>query len=461
MPMTIEARAVNPELGTTGGPRSSAGSPCEHRPLRHRRRADKYALHASKEGTAKLELLRGIVDQTLSEGRSLDEAVAKFSRPTRNRPSDPVRGKAAHEHETAEGVAPRRAHPPVEPRPRPSVDAAGAAVPTSTRAAPSPPSPAHRAAPALRPARPPRADGGSRSRGGPRGPPGARVRPVLRKDVDLFQIGPGLGLASGGEDVFVPRPGRIRVDQVLRSGSERAGSLELRPQCPPECRERGRDAPALPTPTSLDVQVPPGRRARTGPGGVPKRGSDNSDDQGQIEPDAYSFEDQQWVDGCTPVLFAWPMHWPMPDPAAPDWRSRLAWMIFDRSASFSTRRALLEQLGVPWPWWGSTPSMRFLPAPLRRPAAVVRLGERLAAALLPRGTRDAPALAGPAPALLRAPRLLHAPADRRRHRPSVLRFLPPMAPCPRTPLILRLTRRFFPSGFSLDAAPFPWSSSTQ
>jgi hypothetical protein len=41
---------------------------------------DRYALHASKEGPAKLELLRSIVDQTLKEGRPLDEAVARFKK---------------------------------------------------------------------------------------------------------------------------------------------------------------------------------------------------------------------------------------------------------------------------------------------------------------------------------------------------------------------------------------------
>ncbi|QRN93109.1 hypothetical protein JRI60_28315 [Archangium violaceum] len=165
----------------------------------------------------------------------------------------------------------------------------------------------------------------------------SRVDGSTGKPIHLFQIGPGLGLTHSGENVVIPRPTHIRVDKVpvfwLPEGQDPPSvdlSILLSGEGEAETHE-GLDAAVLvlvPVVSRMEDPTPP-------------------DAQGQVEPDAYSFEDSHWVDGCVPVLFAWPRHWDKIERGF-QWRNRLAWTIFKQELERQHPKcAPWEYLGLP------------------------------------------------------------------------------------------------------------------
>lgn len=71
-------------------------------------------------------------------------------------------------------------------------------------------------------------------------------------------------------------------------------------------------------------------------------------DSCQTDPDQYAFEDWQLVDGCRLVFYAWPQDFlALPD-AGPDWRSRVAYAIYEREAGMAAGELFpWEKFGVP------------------------------------------------------------------------------------------------------------------
>ncbi|WP_257446365.1 hypothetical protein [Archangium lipolyticum] len=270
------------------------------------------------------------------------------------------------------------------------------------------------------------------------------------KFVYLFQIGPGLGLTHSGENVVIPRPTRIRVDQVpafwLKEGQNPASfdlSILLSERTVAETH-KGLEAAVL-------VLVP-----------VVSRMEDPTvpDAQGQVDPDAYSFEDSHWVDGCIPVLFAWPEHWGKLERDL-RFRNRLAWAIFEQElARQHPRCAPWEHLGVPIALLGFNP-----PDVIEAPAvplfvdraAVVRAGGA------PRSRT--PFIEKHGTPLLWQSRIQqfseHLAAFTISELTSGLAlksfaFLPPVGALPKEAFNpFTWSPRFFPASFVLDAAPVP------
>ncbi|PTL85204.1 hypothetical protein [Vitiosangium sp. GDMCC 1.1324] len=270
-----------------------------------------------------------------------------------------------------------------------------------------------------------------------------RYDELEKRNVHLFQIGAGLGLTASGEDVLLPRITRVRVDQVpafwLEEGQEPSSfDISILSNSDVAATHKGLRAAVL-------VLVP-----------VVSRKDDPSD---STDPDAYSIEDQRWVDGCTPVLFAWPGGWPMPDPEALDWRNRLAWTLFEaeRQRPHQTY-APWEEVGVPLALIGFSPPAHILDlaTPLFADrASVVRAGGA------PR-TRP-PLLEAHGNPLLWQARIQqfseHLASIPPQQLITSVRFfarLPPVGVLPKRAVdLFEWKHRYFPASFIIDAAPVP------
>ncbi|HEX5745272.1 MAG TPA: hypothetical protein VFZ09_03450 [Archangium sp.] len=270
-----------------------------------------------------------------------------------------------------------------------------------------------------------------------------RYDELEKRDVHFFQLGSGLGLTASGEDVLLPRITRVRVDQVpafwLDEGQDPSSfDISILSNSDVAATHKGLRAAVL-------VLVP-----------VVSRKDDPSD---PTDPEAYSFEDQRWVDGCAPVLFAWPRGWHMPDPEALDWRNRLAWTLFEaeRQRPHQTY-APWEEVGVPLALIGFTPpaSIDDLATPLFADrASVVRAGGA------PR-TRP-PLLDAYGNPLLWQARIQqfseHLASIPPQQLTTSVRFfsrLPPVGVLPKRAVdLFEWKNHFFPAPFIIDAAPVP------
>jgi hypothetical protein len=260
-----------------------------------------------------------------------------------------------------------------------------------------------------------------------------------------FHLSPGLGLAASGEDVVVPRLLRIPTYKVL------AWKPEVTPF----------NLQALSTLNSKDTQAGLSVAMLVlVPVVVQREEEAPSSSPSEVDPDAESFEDPQLVDGCVPVLCAWPERWSKPQVDA-QWRGKLAHMLFDYERQRNPEElAPWEELGVPVALVGFEPAELVDGAP--RPvfadrASVVRQGGA------PRRRSALVALSG-SPLLWQA-RIqqfsehladLGPQAVAEGTAMQAFSRLPPVGVLPPQAVDFRhWTQRFFPSRFIIEAVPVP------
>ncbi len=277
----------------------------------------------------------------------------------------------------------------------------------------------------------------------------SEVDPIEQRLVHRFLIGAGLGLAPSGEDVILPRSVRVRVDQIpayWQQYEEGPVDFDL---------DALANADVATTQKGLQVAV-----LVLVPVVSKKDDPKNPNDGMEPEADDYSFEDWRQVDGCTPVLYAWPKHWPMPKQDA-QWRNRLAWMLFDYERQRPQGEfAPWEQVGVPLALIGFQPPAQATetatPLFVDR-AAVVRSGGA------PRSRSHL--LDSYGNPLLWQARSLQFSEHLTSFSPQQLAdgsaiqsfaFLPPIGSLPKSSIdLFDWTRRFFPPSFVLEALPVP------
>ncbi|QRN93110.1 hypothetical protein JRI60_28320 [Archangium violaceum] len=269
--------------------------------------------------------------------------------------------------------------------------------------------------------------------------------------IPCFQISPGMGLTRTGEDVLIPRTLLVRVDQVPAFWAE-----------------------DVPESSGFDLGVLAYANASTTHVGlraavlvlvpvVSKRDAPPDDlNPAEFDPELRSLADHRLVDGCVPVLFAWPCKWPMPEPEQElQWRNRLAWTVFEcERLRAHGACAPWEKLGVPIALIGFDPPGH-VGSPARPlfvdRAAVVRAGGA------PRSRT--PLLEKRGTPLLWQSRIQQFSEHLATFSPLELTngtalksfaFLPPVGTLPKHALNpLQWTPGFFPGPFVLDAAPVP------
>jgi hypothetical protein len=273
--------------------------------------------------------------------------------------------------------------------------------------------------------------------------------PITRQYTHRFIISPGLGIASSGEDVLMPRALRVRVDQIPAYWQEHEEGpidfdLSVLSNAKVADTHKGLKAAVL-------MLVPLVSKKDDPP---------NPNNLVEPEPDDYSFEDWRLVDGCALVLYAWPKHWPMPK-QDPDWRNRLAWMIFDYERQRPHGQfAPWEQVGVPLALIGFQPPANATEtatpifsdrASVVRPGGAPRSRTPLVDArgnpLLwqARSQQFAEHIAGFSEQQLQNGSAL-----------SAFAFLPPIGSLPKSAIdLFEWRHRFFPASFVLEALPVP------
>ncbi|NTX06642.1 hypothetical protein [Myxococcus sp. CA040A] len=273
----------------------------------------------------------------------------------------------------------------------------------------------------------------------------------------LLQISAGMGLMATGEDVVMPRAARVRVDRLLAYWQQRPeGPVDFDISILSDRAEADIPRTHADLQAAVLVLVPLETHRKAPPAALVDPCEATSEDE--------AFEDEQLVEGCAVVLYAWPPHWPLPT-RDDQWRNRLAWELFERERLRPHgEHAPWGEVGVPLALIGFDP-----PADEGQPAtplfidraAVVRAGgaPRARTPLLPsQGTpllwqarmqQLAEHLASLAPEEVESGAAMMA-LDR----------LPPMGMLPRNALSVELgevgvARRFFPESFELEFVPVP------
>ncbi|MCP3100743.1 hypothetical protein LZ198_17885 [Myxococcus sp. K15C18031901] len=273
----------------------------------------------------------------------------------------------------------------------------------------------------------------------------------------LLRISAGMGLLATGEDVVMPRAARIRVDRLLAYWQQRpegpvdfdVSILSDRAEADiPKTHADLRAAVLVLVPLETHRQAPPAADV----------------DPCEATPEDAAFEDEQLVDGCAVVLYAWPPHWPLPE-KDDQWRNRLAWELFERERLRPHgEHAPWEEVGVPLALIGFDPPEEEGPpaTPLFIDrAAVVRTGgaPRARTPLLP--SQGTPLLWQARMQQLSEHLAAFAPEDVEDGTATLaLDQLPPVGMLPRNALSVELgevgvARRFFPESFELEFVPVP------
>ncbi|WP_257446368.1 hypothetical protein [Archangium lipolyticum] len=267
--------------------------------------------------------------------------------------------------------------------------------------------------------------------------------------IPCFQISPGMGLTRTGEDVLIPRTICVRVDRVPAFWAEEVAKfsgvdLGVLSYADASTTHVGLRAAVL-------VLVPV----------VSKRDAPPDDQNpAEFDPELRALDDHRLVDGCVPVLFAWPCNWPMPERDL-QWRNRLAWTIFEcERLRPHGACAPWEKLGVPIALIGFEPPNHVgdpATALFVDRAAVVRAGGA------PRSRT--PLLEKHGTPLLWQSRLQQFSEHLATFTAQQLTdgtalqsfaFLPPVGTLPKHALNpLKWTPGFFPAPFFLEAAPVP------
>jgi hypothetical protein len=278
----------------------------------------------------------------------------------------------------------------------------------------------------------------------------SEMDPVEKRLIHRFNIAPGMGIAASGEDAWIPRALRVRLDRVPAYWQQHEEGpidfdLSVLASVDPLVTHRGLLAAVLVlVPTVSKKDDPP-----------------DPFDPAEADPETHALEDRREVDGCALVLYAWPRHWPMPQ-QDPDWRNRLAWMIFDHERQLPHGQfAPWEQVGVPLALIGFQP-----PAVVNGPitplfadcASVARPGGAPRPRLPLLGARGNPLL-WQARSLQFSEHLTSFSAQQLQDGSalSAFAFLPPVGSLPKHAIdLFEWRHRFFPPPFILDAVPIPF-----
>jgi hypothetical protein len=281
----------------------------------------------------------------------------------------------------------------------------------------------------------------------------------------------GYGVCASGEDAVLPQPLRIAVEALPTCGTERQFLEENPDEDETATRPSATLAPRRVGATigALIARARAGRAPNLPRAGVlvlqpvvaGEIGGFDPDDQCEIDPESFPFEDQQLTDACRLLLYLWPEEWPLPAIDA-RWRNRLAYEIFERERWRSAGAPLpWEEIGLPLALIGFDDTWR---PSFADGAAVVRAGGK------PRRRSDWYAtqesgLLGARNRFLWQARLeqlaeqLAEPAMRNLA-PDALaqlfRYLPPAGLLPKNAIDLAARRsRFFPVSYRVLAAPVP------
>lgn len=137
--------------------------------------------------------------------------------------------------------------------------------------------------------------------------------------VAYVHVAPGIGLAASGEDVFLARPLRVRLDRIPIVGP---------PRDPGDPGDPGVFVLLL-QPATIEVV-----------------GDLDPDDPCDIDPEAFPYEDHQRVDASRLARFLWPREALGPVGFGPHTRNDLAWRVFE------AERALGPGETLPWADYG-------------------------------------------------------------------------------------------------------------
>ncbi len=267
-------------------------------------------------------------------------------------------------------------------------------------------------------------------------------------DASFLHLAPGVGIASSGEDVLVPRLARVNLASLTTYAARPSATAGADPVYEPLAAQPW-SAVAAADRTAAAILVLQPVVADTGEGQDPST-------EAPIDPTSYSFVDEQLVDGCRLVLCTWPTLWmPLPPPNLPQWRSRLAAAIFAKERRLPHGQTMLwEDVGIPVALvaFDAAHRVAFLDA-----AAVVRVGG---------APRDrTPLVEGRGGPRLWQARLRQASDQAMSIDPSRyladtagadFRTLPPVGVLPKNAIdVTGWQRRFFPPSFTVEAVPVP------
>ncbi|HEX6862524.1 MAG TPA: hypothetical protein VF414_06910, partial [Thermoanaerobaculia bacterium] len=172
----------------------------------------------------------------------------------------------------------------------------------------------------------------------------------------VFQLAPGLGITAGGEDVRLLGTLRVTLGDVrlyapvsLLDDNMPPPAGALAPRRLGKTLLQHYEDEGITTPRALILVLQPivGERI----------GDFDAADACERDPQNEAFEDQQLVDGCRLIAWAWPEEW-LPLPAStPRWRNDLAWAVFTREAQerAAGRTMPWEEQGVAVGLWSRDP----------------------------------------------------------------------------------------------------------
>jgi hypothetical protein len=279
----------------------------------------------------------------------------------------------------------------------------------------------------------------------------------------FFHLSPGLGITVTGEDVRLLQPlrvsaGDIRINAPVSvldgKGAPPAGPLAPR-KLGGTIRELDDQKIYLPSSVLVLVLQPVvGERV----------GDLDPADQCERDPRNEAFEDQQIVDGCRLIFYAWPTEW-LPLPKDIDhWRNALADLVFTKAADLAAQGEVLpwELEGVPVGLFSAHPISK---SPILDRYSVVRAGGDPA----PRSAPMSSSAAG-TPALWQA-RVQQFTEQLSQVDPlkpgwaKGFRYLPPFGPLPLNAVVFSRPpetdaehgglQGFFPDNVRVVAAPVP------
>jgi len=200
--------------------------------------------------------------------------------------------------------------------------------------------------------------------------------PKQRRFDSFYNIAPGFGITSSGEDVNIPTALRLDVLSIpvygpqfvvepeksiadngqKGSGNGEVGTIEIvtgEETGPPAADSSAalaarHEGPPLRELIKLGLNVPRAGVLLVQPIVAELIGEYDPSDSCELDPQNYAFEDWQRADGCRLLFYTWPVDW-MPLPGRDQyWRNRVAYAIFNAERRNQPDQLLpWEEVGVP------------------------------------------------------------------------------------------------------------------
>ena len=165
-------------------------------------------------------------------------------------------------------------------------------------------------------------------------------------DQDMLHIGPGYGIASSGEDVYVAAGARVAVRSIPVYTT--AALLDNAPPLGTGALAARRLGASLAQLLDAGVNVPRAGILTLQPVQIDTLANFDPADPCQEDPSSTAFSDEQLIDGARIVYYAWPDEWLLLPAADVQWRNRLAFSIFDREQGLQPDEIMpWEALGLP------------------------------------------------------------------------------------------------------------------